>query len=118
MDCPVALKPLYSVRHRLLRRSCAVEPFLHFAVLASVEEINEQSDDQPNDQTDLRCCWQSDDQGSGKQDCKDRCHWHPRRTEWAYDIRMRPAHDPDTGANQNEGEQRTDAGHLIKDAQR
>src|SRR5215467_5222852 len=90
----------------------------HDAVTASVAEINHQSKNHPNDEPVPVFYRQREHQqqaGQNTQNRSQRYKWRPKRP---VRIGVRPSHHDDGAAYDNEGEQRSDAGHFGKDAER
>src|SRR5262245_35633497 len=88
------------------------------AVPHAIAKVEEQTDKEPYPEAQPVGPAQTVNHGATDEDAKCRCDRYKRRSEFALQIGPAPAQDPYTGANQNEGKQRSNAGHLAHDAVR
>src|ERR1700741_3756944 len=86
------------------RRGNVVAPALYAAVLPSVEEINEQSDDEPDDQPRPCCPTEAEHHQQRYRNPHDRSERNPRRHESPWDIGPPRAQNPNSATHNDERE--------------
>ena len=91
---------------------------LHVTVAPPIAKVEEQSDQQPYDQSHPVSPAQSINHRAAHNDAENRHDRQRRHAETPFKVRTPNTHYPDTYADQNKREERTDAGHLANDVLR
>src|ERR1035437_2643364 len=103
-DWSLIAPDLHLVRHELL----------HLAVTASVTEVDEHSNSEPDDQTKPRVSREAGHQGEGNHNTQDGNQGHQRGLEGTMQFRAAHPENPHTGAYDDERQQRSDAHQFAK----
>ena len=82
-------------------------------VALAVAKVKDEADEQPYNQSHPICPAESIDHRATGDDAENRDERRGGNAESPFELGMLHAHDPDTGANETEREQRADAGHFT-----
>src|SRR5688500_4692834 len=85
------------------------------AAALAVGEIDDDADGEPNEQSHPVRPAESVDHRAARYDAERADHRRRRHLEPAFQIRTTHPQDPDSGTDENESEERSDAGHFTGD---
>ena len=83
------------------------------AVPLAVDEVDDEADEQPDEEPHPVGVTESVNHGRAGHDPERRDQRHHRDAESPFQVGTAHPDDPDADANENEGEERSDAGHLA-----
>src|SRR5690348_15112279 len=91
---------------------------LYFAVLAAVGEVNDKTDHQPDHESDPGGSLKAVHHVCGDHDAHNRSKWNPGSDKSAFYFGPAHAQNPNSGAHNDERQQRADGYHFTKDVDR
>jgi len=98
----------FDQRWRLVFRYSRIDATTQFTVTCAVKEINQESNSEPNEETDPCLQREAQHQDEAKDDAEKWKHRTHRNSEWARPIRVGATQDDDAEANKDESEESSD----------